>query len=180
MQHKINITSWTTAIAKVNKVYATLPRKVAILAVNVAKENFRKQGFTDKSFEPWKKRKVQRKGTKARQSGAILVDTGRLKRSIRVISINAKSARIGTDVPYAQIHNEGGKINANVSITAHKRKAHMRKREERNSKVIAHNVSSHTRKMNVKMPKRQFIGQSYRTNRRIEALMSREFLHALK
>lgn len=40
----------------------------------------------------------------------LLVKTGTLRRSVRVIAMPGE-VRVGTDVPYAKIHNEGGTIN---------------------------------------------------------------------
>jgi len=66
-------------------------------------ENFRKEGFFG---SPWKRRK---KGAKRDKGRALLVDTGNLRRSINSRT-TADSVEFYTDVPYAAIHNEGGKL----------------------------------------------------------------------
>ena len=106
-------------------------------------ENFRKQGFDDKSVERWKPRKVEqhrhantaadvrrfeRQGTRA-----ILVKTGDLRRSIIRNPANraALSVKISTDLVYAARHNNGLKG----------------------------------------MPKRQFMGDSYNLNEKVKAVI---------
>jgi phage gpG-like protein len=68
-------------------------------------ENFRKQGFDDKSVEKWKPRKKDDK----RAGRAILVKTGDLRRSIIRNPANraALSVKISTDLVYAARHNDG-------------------------------------------------------------------------
>ena len=98
---------------------------------------------------------------------------------------------IGTDVPYAQIHNEG--FRGNVNIKAHVRKRYRnekegtgvystrtRKERTRTKRVVdsGHTVQSHTRKIN--MPKRQFMGSSAVLDKQIERMMNAEFNKALK
>uniref|UniRef100_UPI001F46270F phage virion morphogenesis protein n=2 Tax=Flavobacteriaceae TaxID=49546 RepID=UPI001F46270F len=71
---------------------------------------------------------------------------------IRKISEGKYYVLIGTDVPYAQIHNEGGTIKATARV-----RAHSRTRKGRNQPI---KVKAHTRQMNAKIPKRQFLGES--------------------
>ena len=82
-----------------------LPKLAGNMAVNFYKESFRNQGFTDKSYKRWEPRKrTDRRQTNNR---AVLTRSGNLRRSIRLISSNARSVRIGTDEVYAEAHNEG-------------------------------------------------------------------------
>ena len=66
-------------------------------------KSFRNQGFEDKSIVKWKPRKRLEQG----RSRAILVKSGDLRRSIRVINKSHRSITLGSDLPYAQIHNDG-------------------------------------------------------------------------
>ena len=68
-------------------------------------ENFRKQGFDNKSVERWQPRKKADK----RAGRAILVKTGDLRRSIIRNPANraALSVKISTDLVYAARHNNG-------------------------------------------------------------------------
>lgn len=144
-----------------------LPQRVATLAVNFSKERFVKQNWHDEQAEPWQKRKHNRRGGEKRQRGAVLVDSGRLKRSIRVVSVSKERIVIGTDVPYAEIHNEGFEGSQNV-------RAH--RRHSKRGKVYS--VRAYSRRMS--MPERRFIGQSAELARRIEELMVTELTKALE
>lgn len=64
-------------------------------------KNFSRQAFFS---EAWQRRK-----SPLRPGGATLVDTGKLRRSIRSESTD-ESIRFFSDLPYAAIHNEGGEI----------------------------------------------------------------------
>lgn len=64
-------------------------------------KNFERQGFFS---EKWQRRK-----SPLRPGGAILVDTGGLRRSISSRS-DSESITFFTSLPYAAIHNEGGEI----------------------------------------------------------------------
>ncbi|MGL4994463.1 MAG: phage virion morphogenesis protein [Bacteroidales bacterium] len=63
--------------------------------------NFRRQAFFDR---PWKSRSPD-----LRTGGALLVDSGALRRSLQS-SINGNSIVFSSDKEYANIHNEGGEI----------------------------------------------------------------------
>ena len=64
-------------------------------------QNFERQSFFG---EAWQRRK-----SPIRQGGHILVDTGRLRRSIQSRTTD-NSITFFTEEPYADIHNEGGEI----------------------------------------------------------------------
>jgi phage gpG-like protein len=143
-----------------------LPARIATEAVNFSKARFVKQNWHDESPLPWPPRKRARRGSRARQRGAVLVDSGRLKRSIRVISASPERIVIGTDVQYAQIHNDG--LDAVKPVKAHSR---------RSRKGNIHTVRAHSRK--VKMPQRRFIGESAELARKIENLITGEITRAV-
>lgn len=130
---------------------------------NFIQDNFRRQSFIDKTKQKWKARDPKSARDKGRK---ILVDTSRLKDSIRT---NVKGMRIEifTTVPYAKLHNEGGTIKKPVRVRAHKR----RQRIGRKTRVI--DVRSHERQMNLKMPKRQFMGKSAYMDKRLELQIER-------
>src|SRR5690606_29403582 len=92
---------------------ARLPRMVGTEAMKFFKESFDRQGWVDEGFERWAPRQAKAKRNKGRH---LLVDTGRLKKSIRVIKAVPGLVVVGTDVPYAQIHNDGGTVNKTVTV----------------------------------------------------------------
>lgn len=141
------------------------PRYVGNIAVNFYKDSFRRQGFINQGgLERWPGRKGKGKNKLKR---AILVKSGRLRRSPRIIRTGLGYVVVGSDVPYARIHNEGGRIQATQKVGSFKRKAYTRTWNNKKQKVSAATVKSHSRKINTVIPKRQFMGQSAFLNRRI-------------
>lgn len=175
---KVDLTDFTRKLDAITKAYSKVPAKVAAIAVNFSKERFRDQAWLDETREPWKPRKRNRKGKKRSQT--LLVDTGRLKRSIRKISADTTKIVIGTDVPYAQIHNDGGIIKEAVTVKAHRRREHTRARKKRIEVVKAHTVKTHTRKINITIPSRRFIGNSAALQKEIYEHVVAAFAEALK
>jgi phage gpG-like protein len=151
----------------VSKALHELPTRVAREAVNFSKERFVKQNWLDTGEDPWPKRSRARRGGKLRQRGAVLVDSGRLKRSIRATSVSSDTIVIGTDVPYAELHNEG--LKSLLRVKKHNR------RSRSTGKV--YEVKAHSRQVN--MPQRRFIGESQELVNRIENLMQQEIEHAI-
>lgn len=159
------------ALSKANVVI----NKIGAEAVNFSKERFRAQNWVDINTEQWPKRKPT-KESKQRASRGVLTSTGRLRRSIRKISANADSIVIGTDVPYAQIHNDGGRFRSKQNVRAFTRGEHTRK----GVKVRQHKVNGFTRVISVNMPRRRFLGNSAILARRIERVAYVEFNKILK
>lgn len=174
-----------------------LPNLVAATAVNFVKERFRAQNWVDSTTKPWPRRKSKTWGRKTpRNKGrAVLVDTGRLRRSIRKIKADAESVIIGTDVEYAQVHNEGFRGKITQTVNQHTRNRYGRekrgrgvysvktKKELTKSVTVVKGVSkvgTYTRTIRQNIPKRQFIGQSAVLNRQIERVVQAAFTKALK
>lgn len=102
------------AIAQsLNKMMQTLPTKMGVLGVKFSNDNFRNEGFDDGGIKKWDARGALAQRSTGR---AILVDTGQLRRSIRVLRKSSPSAGrgvsviVGTDKPYAQAQNEGATL----------------------------------------------------------------------
>lgn len=125
-----------------------IPRIAGNEAVRFFKESFKKQGWDDGSLDKWAKRKT-RTG-RPTDNRAVLIKSGALRRSIRIVRFTRNAVIVSTELPYAAIHNEGGQINKTVSVRSHIRR--MRSGTAR--------VTSHSRKMNLKIDKRKFMGQS--------------------
>lgn len=160
---------------RLSKLYKLFPDMAAIEAVNFSKERFVRKNWVDKTPKAWKRpnpvptwvpQQWRKKG------GSLLIGkgSGRLKRSIRKVTVTRNSVTIGTDVPYAQIHNEGGVIKQNITI-----KAHSRQRKGR-----SHKVREYKRNRKFTIPQRQFLGESAILLRRIERLVEREIKDILK
>lgn len=148
---------------------------MGVMALNHFRGSFIKQGFTDRHLTKWKKRK------RGDSSRAILVKTGKLKRSIRIVRKTLTSVTIGSDVPYAIFHNQGASGTSSIASHASRGKGittsirgsggfvggrFTRGRARRVTFLGAeHQVSAHTRKAN--LPKREFIGDSKQLERKI-------------
>jgi phage gpG-like protein len=130
-------------------------------------KSFTKQGWEDVALDKWKKRK------NPKPKHPILVKSGTLKRSIAILKTTSYTIVLGTNVPYAKIHNEG--FDGSESVKAHSRtrniKATIRgggvfingkfsKGKSKRIKIIGATgqVKAHTRHM--VMPQRQFMGHS--------------------
>jgi phage gpG-like protein len=179
---RVNMRDFVRKLDALNNTYKKLPAEIATIAVNFSKDRFKEQAWLSETKEPWKPRKRPRKGKTGKTNNAqtLLVKTGRLKRSIRKISATEDRVIIGTDVPYAQIHNEGGTINTTATVKVHTVKEHPRKRRGRSERVKSHTVKAHQRKVNTKIPKRQFIGNSYTLQKRMLNHITVRFMRALK
>lgn len=99
---------------------------------------------------------------------------------------------IGTDVPYAQIQNDGFKGSITQNVKSHKRALTKngivsRKQLKRSTRIEfgrvktgETTVKSYKRTINQNIPARQFIGNSYTLQRRIYLLIASRFAKALK
>ena len=155
-------TDFFKRLQKVNKpsFMRRLVNRSGVVAVNFSKERFvRKDWLDGNSRQTWEKRK-------RKDRGSLMVRSGRLKRSIRKMSEGDYFVYIGTDVPYAKAHNEGGEITKTVNV-----RSHSRARKGRTDKF---KVKSYQRKINLTLPKRQFIGDSAALAKRIERFASVE------
>ena len=160
---------------KTRRTLSRLPVLAAQDAVNFFQDSFRRQAWIGDTTEPWPARKSDK--TRRDAGRAILVKSGRLKRSVRKIKADWDAVIVGTSLPYAKAHNEG--LNEQVQVKTHVRKVSSRntrvstggRRSQRTSTGIAF-VSGHNRKM--RMPRRQFLGESQWLNRKIERTIIRQ------
>lgn len=109
-------------------------------------DSFQNQGFTDASFQAWD----NRKSPDGRPSGALLIDTAFLRRSLAVLGESETTLQFGTHVPYASIHNNGGRLRAIQNVRGFHR-VRNGKREQ---------VRPFSRRINATFPQRKFIGES--------------------
>lgn len=166
----------------------TLPVKAGAIMVAFSKQRFRDQAWLGDIIEPWKPRKGIKKGNRGR---AILVKTGRLRRSIRVVRYGNMSVTIGSDLPYAQAHNEGA-FAQSISVAAFKRKRFQKEVVETNrltkkgkprkmnvvSVIGEIDVKAHTRRL--AMPRRRFMGRSQYLNRQVGRMIGAEVNRVFK
>lgn len=114
--------------------------------------NFEEKGFFGHKWKPRSKNYKQTKGT-------LMVVTAALRRSIRGIQY-ATGVQFTSAMPYAAIHNEGGKFTAHV-------RAHSRTSRKGNKYA----VQAHGRQVN--MPQRQFVGAHEQVTAAIQDIAAR-------
>jgi phage gpG-like protein len=157
-----------------------LPVLVGNEVVNFALDNFKRQSWLGETMQPWPKRKDPTKwGTKVKRPGrALLVLNGRLRRSIRVITHTMDSVTVGSDVPYASVHNNGFRGNVHQVVNSYERK--MKIKTVGGIKSTTQFVTGHNRKINQRIPARRFLGNSPYLNARLQRVASAEILRATK
>lgn len=102
---------------KLQSQMAEAKRELLFILPNVAIDfwltAFDKQGWTDSSFSPWKPRK---KPSKKDAGRSLLVQSGALRRAVsnsartKSSSTHIAAIQFVVDLPYAAVHNEGGKF----------------------------------------------------------------------
>lgn len=164
--------------ARLQSAVKSLPTIIGNEAVNFSLDRFKQQNWIDNTTEPWAPRKRE---TKRSLGKAILIDRARLRNSIRVIAKTDNKVVIGTDVPYARIHNYGGTI----------------QRHARSETFVRNRISRGVRKGKFKrgttagkgftfkagtarMPRRQFLGRSQFLIIRLKRVGQAQLLKALR
>lgn len=152
-----------------------LPPILGNEVVNFAHDNFDRQSFNGIA---WEKRKNPTKWGKRDDEGrSLLIQTGKLRRSIRVSQILQDRVIItagGADVPYAKTHNEGvsGMVEQNVKPFT-----------RRSKKGKMHGVDGFKRTIYQNTPKRQFISgtdESPELRNRLKDIVKKELEKVFK
>lgn len=128
-----------------------LPHDVGQIALSHFKGSFRKQGFTDYSFNAWPKRKDD-------LPHKILMQTHSLMNDLKVTSEIMKRVEISTSLPHASIHNNGGKFS--IIVTERMRKffwAMYKKTDDDKWKWMA---LTKKKRLPIRIVQRQYIGKS--------------------
>jgi phage gpG-like protein len=128
-------------------------RFASVAGVNFFQDSFQNQGFTDQAFEAWEKR-----ANDFDPGRKILVQSGFLMQSIQVFDANEQKITFGSDAEHADIHNNGGTIKITITKKARKYFWFMFKA----TGVGMWKGLALTKKtsISIKIPKRQFIGES--------------------
>lgn len=170
------------------EIYDKLPRKVGIIAVNHFKKNFLRGGFVDGGLHAWTKtRRQEGNGTDAGY-GPLTSRRNHLMRSIQSYPGRGE-VTITNPVDYAAIHNEGGTIVTNPTVTPRMRRWAWRKcysiagiraggklPRELPEDAAKYRALALTKKnrlhITAKIPKRQFIGDSKELQEKIDKMIT--------
>lgn len=156
--------------------FKRLPLRISQWALLEMKENFRRGGYYDESgrFIKWKKRRGDRslvhwKKNSSDSSRALLILTSRLRRSLKASPIYY-TARVVTDVPYAEAHQKGFKGVVTQKIKAFTRRKMgkfgvIKTKALKKSTAISFGrgqvgqvkVKAYTRKVKMNIPQRPFL-----------------------
>lgn len=157
-----------------------LPREVGQIAVNFTKDNFKRGAFSGERAWPPRKPQPGRKERKGRR--ALLVKTGALRRSIRVLKVGRNYVEIGSKLDYARIHNEGGTVTQTIKITPKMRKFFwaMYYQNGKDEKWKAMALKKGSIRRTVSIPQRKFLGRSRRMDALIEQHIRKSLIQILK
>lgn len=161
--------------------FRTLPTRVGREIVSFARERFRHENYLDRTAQKWKPRAQADTQAKRRGRRNLLVQSGRLRRSIRVLRRTSDSVSVGSEVPYAAIHNYGGEVQHPGSpyiVVAGK--AVWLKRETAKARKAAGKYVKTSKPHSIRIPQRQFLGDSHELRQRIVKVISKRVEHVLK
>ena len=154
---------------------------IGVEALRFIDDNFRMGGFQGDTFKPW----VPAKKPNYPRPHKTLILTATLRRSF-IKTDGPDSVTIHNDLPYAQIHNDGGVINipsrgAILNYTGPNGKLKLAKTQtqaqqrrttaQRRGTVPAHGIN---------MPQRQMIGDSPVLTKRCQTMIIRKATDAFK
>lgn len=179
-----------------------LPVKVGRMAKDHYQENFRKGGFVNGGLKRWPQTRRQQSGgtSAAANYGPLLSRRNHLFSSVKYTPADYR-VRVANDVEYASLHNDGGETNPTVTPKMRKfawamyyKAAGIRKKAakgKRKGKTGQKELSpeaamwkglalTRKKKLKVRVPKRQFIGESVELNEQIRQTIETEIRNILK
>lgn len=150
-----------------------LPPLMGAEAVRHTKENFRQGGFVDETLQPWKPRKND-----PDPGRGILIGkgTGHLFKDVRVLQKLPNGVKVGTTLPYARIHNDGGTIShpGGTSFFMKKGKIAYVSNRVAGALATAGRKLPKTKAHKIRIPARKFLGTSVQLGIKIKAIIARE------
>ncbi len=153
---------------KVEQALTKLPVLAANEARNFFLDSWKRKAWRDTTTEPWKPRAKETRKSKGK---GILIGTGRLRSSIRVVRADWNSIVVGTDVPYASVHNDG--FNGTYTRTASRHakiKGSYKRLGDEKSKSRKMSIRGVTHQEHQNIPRRRFMGDSAYLNKKIDKL----------
>lgn len=179
-----------------------LPVKVGRMAKDHYQDNFRKGGFVNGGLRRWPVTKRQRSGSRSAAAGygPLLSRRNHLFSSVKYTPGDYR-VRVANDVKYAPPHNWGGETRPTVTprmrkfawamyykaagirkkAAKGKRKGKTRQRELPPEAGMWKGLAlTRKKKLKVKIPQRQFIGESTELNKQIRQTVETEIRNILK
>lgn len=155
-----------------------LPRAAGRIIVNFAKDRFKQEAWHDEGRERWPARRKRDKVDRRykRNPRGLLVASGRLRRSIQVNRMSRQYVTVGTDVPYAAIHNDGGTIDhpgGTAYVVREGRAIWISNRRAQGKNY------PRTKPHQITIPRRRFLGKSKLLEKRIVMMIEKKLLDRL-
>lgn len=196
------------AAQKRKKLDAMMRRQMPVIAGRLAKDhfqdNFRRGGFVNGGLHPWPKaRRLASGGTDAAsQHGTLLSGRKHLYNSIQYVPSDYR-VRVYNEVAYASIHNWGGTVSVTVTdrmkrfawakfyeASGKSGKAATGGKKGRKSVAGKQTVSpqasfwknlalTRKKKLNIRIPQRQFLGESEELTTKINERIEKEIRNIL-
>lgn len=172
-----------------------LPVKVGRMAKDHYQDNFRKGGFVNGGLRRWPVTKRQRSGSKSAAAGygPLLSRRNHLFSSVKYTPEDYR-VRVANDVEYAPPHNWGGETRPTVTPRMRKfawamyyKAVGKRKKGKTGQGELPPEAGmwkglalTRKKKLKVKIPQRQFIGESTELNKQIGQTVETEIRNILK
>lgn len=165
-----------------------LPRHIGKIAVDHFHENFMLGGYVDDKLQPWKpSKRIGKDKSAASGYGTLLSARKELYNSIRFIAAEGK-VTISSALRYSRIHNEGGTVTQNITVTPKMRRFAWAKYYEANPEGKGEAGGmwkglALTKKTSISrtfvIPKRQYMGRSIELNRQIQTRIQKDIKRIL-
>lgn len=164
---------------RVEAVNERLPGIIGTEVINSALDNFKDESFFG---EKWPARKDKKKNTRK-----LLVKTGQLQRSPRIVRSQPGLVRVGSDVAYAAVHNNGEEINRAARSETFIRNRHKTGKKGKMfggmgafSKGTTPGQGQTYKAYSYSMPTRKFLGSHPKLKVKLEQIIKDEFITELK
>jgi len=168
MSNQQNIEAFFQAFQqKVDAINQRLPDIIGTEVVNSALDNFRDESYFGEKWKPRKDRKNTRK---------LLVKTGALQRSPRIVRSQPGLVVVGSDVPYAAVHNNGGTIDRTArseTFVRNRFKRGTKKGLFRKGTTLGQGFTF--KAYSYSMPQRQFLGPHPKLKAHLQQVIKDEF-----
>lgn len=151
------------ASARLKQAISKLPQEVGLLVIRHSLQAFEKEELDG---EKWKPRKDGSSGGDRGGRRALLVKSGILRRSLRIMAYSDTKVVVGTLVKYAGIHNQGG--TTNPSVTEKSRKYFWALYEQTGNPKYKAMATTQKNSFKVEIPARPFLKMTPTLKRKVE------------
>jgi len=167
---------------KIEHIFRHLPTWAGNAYLNFFLDSWERQGWLDRRLQRWPERKYKDNSRRGRRAILIGTGSGRLRRSLR-LRTGSDFFEVYTKNPYAQIHNEGGRIRQKVSGRQRRyfwAMYYQAKRGGRGDEAARWKGMALSDTINIEIPQRKYMGDSATMRKRMVLHVERALANALK